>query len=85
MNRENMMADIQKDWDENPHWENIKRTCSVGDAVCVNGLVHRAYANVRLGLEKLWNLLKEGSKTKRSCQAVFDYHYFDFSRSDRWL
>ena len=63
MNRENMMADIQKDWDENPHRENIKRTYSVGDAVRLSGLLHQAYADARLGLEKLWNLLKEGSKT----------------------
>ncbi len=63
MNRENMMADIQKDWDENPHWENIKRTCSVADVVRLSGLLHQAYADARLGLEKLWNLLKEGSKT----------------------
>ena len=63
MNRENMMADIQKDWDENPHWENIKRTCSVADVVRLSGLLHQAYADARLGLEKLWNLSKEGSKT----------------------
>ena len=63
MNRENMMADIQKDWDENPHWENIKRTCSVADVVRLSGSLHQAYADARLGLEKLWNLSKEGSKT----------------------
>ena len=63
MNRENMMADIQKDWNENPHWENIKRTCGVADVVRLSGLLHQAYADARLGLEKLWNLSKEGSKT----------------------
>ncbi len=63
MNRENMMADIQKDWDENPHWENIKRTCGVADVARLSGSLHQAYADARLGLEKLWNLLKEGSKT----------------------
>ena len=63
MNRENMMADIQKDWNKNPHWENIKRTCGVADVVRLSGLLHQAYADARLGLEKLWNLLKEGSKT----------------------
>ncbi len=63
MNRENMMADIQKDWDENPHWENIKRTCSVADVVRLSGSLHQAYADARLGLEKLWNLSKKGSKT----------------------
>ena len=63
MNRENMMANIQKDWNENPHWENIKRTCGVADVVRLSGLLHQAYADARLGLEKLWNLSKEGSKT----------------------
>ncbi len=63
MNRENMMANIQKDWNENPHWENIKRTCSVADVVRLSGSLHQAYADARLGLEKLWNLSKEGSKT----------------------
>ena len=63
MNRENMMTDIQKDWDENLHWENIKRTCSAEDVVRLSGLLHRAYADVRLRLKKLWGLSKEGSKT----------------------
>ena len=65
MNRENMMADIQKDWNKNPHWENIKRTCSVADVVRLSGSLHQAYADARLELEKLWNLSKEGSKTNQ--------------------
>ena len=65
MNRENMMADIQKDWSENLHWENIKRTCSVADVVRLSGLVHRAYTDARLGSERLWNILKEGSQTNK--------------------
>ena len=65
MNRENMIVNIQKDQNENPHWENIKRTCSVADIVRLSSTVHGAYANVRLGLEKLWNLSKEAPKTKQ--------------------
>ena len=57
MNREKMIADIQKDWDENPRWKNVKRTYSAEDVVRLSGSVHRAYAYARLGSEKLWNLL----------------------------
>ena len=57
MNREEMIADIQKDWDENPRWKNVKRTYSAEDVVRLSGSVHRAYAYARLGSEKLWNLL----------------------------
>ena len=59
MNREKMIADIQKDWDENPRWKNVKRTYSAEDVVRLSGSVHRAYAYARLGSEKLWNLLNE--------------------------
>ena len=59
MNREKMIADIQKDWDENPRWKNVKRTYSAEDVVRLSGSVHRAYAYARLGSEKLWSLLNE--------------------------
>ena len=59
MNREKMIADIQKDWDENPRWKNVKRTYSAEDVVRLSGSVRRAYAYARLGSEKLWKLLNE--------------------------
>ena len=63
MNREEIIVDIQKDWDENPYLENAKRTYSVADVAHLSGLLNRAYAYARLGSERLWNILKEGSKT----------------------
>ena len=59
MNREKMIANIQKDWNENPRWKNVKRTYSAEDVVRLSGSVHRAYAYARLGSEKLWKLLNE--------------------------
>lgn len=54
-----MIADIQKDWDENLRWKNVKRTYSAEDVVRLSGSVRRAYAYARLGSEKLWKLLNE--------------------------
>ncbi len=59
MNREKMIAEIQKDWDQNPRWKNVKRTYSAEDVVRLSGSVRRAYAYARLGSEKLWGLLNE--------------------------
>ena len=59
MNREKMIADIEKDWRENPRWKDVKRTYSAEDVVRLSGSVHRAYAYARLGSEKLWKLLNE--------------------------
>ena len=65
MNRKDMMTNIQKDWGRDPHWENIKRTCSVADVGRLSGSLHQAYADVRLRLEKLWNLSKRTSTTNK--------------------
>ena len=54
-----MIGDIQKDWDENPRWQNVKRTYSAEDVVRLSGSVRRQYAYARLGSEKLWKLLNE--------------------------
>ena len=54
-----MIADIEKDWRENPRWKDVKRTYSAEDVVRLSGSVHRAYAYARLGSEKLWKLLNE--------------------------
>ncbi|MXX98939.1 MAG: isocitrate lyase [Gammaproteobacteria bacterium] len=59
VNREKMIADIEKDWRENPRWKDVKRTYSAEDVVRLSGSVHRAYAYARLGSEKLWKLLNE--------------------------
>lgn len=59
MNREKMIANIKKDWDENPRWKNVTRTYSAEDVVRLSGSVRRAYAYARLGSEKLWTLLNE--------------------------
>ena len=59
MTREKMIAEIQKDWDQNPRWKNVKRTYSAEDVVRLSGSVRRAYAYARLGSEKLWGLLNE--------------------------
>lgn len=59
MDRKKMVADIQKDWDENPRWKGIKRTYSAEDVVRLRGSVTIEHTLARRGAEKLWKLLHE--------------------------
>lgn len=55
--REQRIAAIQKDWDENPRWAGIKRGYSAADVERLRGSVHVEYSLARHGSEKLWDLV----------------------------
>lgn len=54
-----MIAEIQKDWDENPRWKGIKRGYRAEDVVRLRGSVSVEHTLARRGAAKLWKLLNE--------------------------
>lgn len=52
-------ADIQRDWDENPRWANVRRDYSAEDVVALRGSVVEEHTLARRGAEKLWELTHE--------------------------
>ncbi len=54
-----MIAEIQKDWDENPRWAGIKRGYRAEDVVRLRGSVSVEHTLARRGAGKLWKLLNE--------------------------
>lgn len=55
--REQQIADLEKDWAENPRWKGIKRGYSAADVVRLRGSFPIEYTVARRGAEKLWNLV----------------------------
>ncbi|MBL8397756.1 MAG: isocitrate lyase [Candidatus Accumulibacter sp.] len=55
--REQQIADLEKDWAENPRWQGIKRGYSAADVVRLRGSFPIEYTIARRGAEKLWNLV----------------------------
>jgi len=56
--REQRIAAIQKDWDENPRWKGITRGYTAADVERLRGTVQVEHTLARRGAEKLWNLLQ---------------------------
>ena len=55
--REQRIAAIQKDWNENPRWKGIKRGYSAADVERLRGSLQIEYSLARNGADKLWGLL----------------------------
>ena len=55
--REQQIAELEKDWAENPRWKGIKRGYSAADVVRLRGSFPIEYTVARRGAEKLWNLV----------------------------
>ncbi|WP_227107139.1 isocitrate lyase [Chromobacterium rhizoryzae] len=55
--REQRIAAIQKDWNENPRWKGIKRGYSTADVERLRGSLQIEYSLARNGADKLWGLL----------------------------
>ncbi len=55
--KEQEIAKIQKDWDENPRWKGIKRGYTAADVYRLRGSFPVEYTLARRGAEKLWNLV----------------------------
>ena len=57
MNKLRSASDIQKDWDTNPRWKNVKRDYSAEEVVKCSGSVRVEHTLASNGAEKLWNLI----------------------------
>jgi isocitrate lyase len=57
MSREQEVAQLKKDWAENPRWSGVTRPYSAEDVVRLRGSVKIEYTLARMGAEKLWNHL----------------------------
>lgn len=56
-NRAEEIARLEKDWAENPRWQNVKRTYSAEDVVRLRGSLLVENTIARRGAEKLWELV----------------------------
>src|SRR6187399_1346142 len=57
LTREQQIAQLEKDWAENPRWKGIKRSYSAADVVKLRGSLHIEHTLARRGAEKLWSLI----------------------------
>jgi len=62
MNRHEQTEELQKDWQDNPRWSNVKRTYGAEDVVRLRGSVQPECTYARRGAEKLWSLINGSSK-----------------------
>ena len=57
--REQEIAQLEKDWSENPRWHGVKRGYTAEDVVRLRGSVKIEHTLAKLGAEKLWKLCNE--------------------------
>ena len=57
--REQQIAQLQKEWSENPRWQGLKRGYDAVDVVKLRGSVKIEHTLARLGAEKLWKMCSE--------------------------
>ena len=57
LTREQQIAQLEKDWAENPRWKGIKRGYSAADVVKLRGSLQVEHTLAKRGAEKLWNLI----------------------------
>lgn len=62
MNREQQIKALERDWAENPRWQNVSRGYSAADVVRLRGSVQPEYTIARRGAEKLWRLVNGEAK-----------------------
>ena len=56
--RAEQIAQIEKDWLENPRWKSVNRGYTAEDVVRLRGSVQPEYTYARNGAEKLWKLVR---------------------------
>ena len=59
MNRDQAVAEIHRDWNDNPRWQGVQRPYSAEDVYRLRGTVRIEYSLARRGAEKLWKLVNE--------------------------
>ena len=57
--KEQEIAQLNKDWSENPRWRGIRRGYTAEDVVRLRGSVKIEHTLAKLGAEKLWKLCNE--------------------------
>ena len=57
--RQQQIAQLKKDWQDNPRWRGVKRGYSAEDVVRLRGSVAVEYTLARRGAEKLWKMCGE--------------------------
>ena len=57
MNKIRSANDIQKEWDTNPRWKNVKRDYSAEEVAKCSGSVRIEHSIAKQGAEKLWKLI----------------------------
>ena len=62
MSRKDQIKALERDWKENPRWNNVKRPYSAEDVVRLRGSVQPECTYARRGAEKLWDLVNGSSK-----------------------
>jgi len=62
MTREEQVAALEKEWQENSRWASVKRGYSAADVVRLRGSVQPENTLARIGAEKLWDLVNGGAK-----------------------
>ena len=55
LTRDQQIAQLEKDWAENPRWKGIKRGYSAADVVKLRGSLQIDHTLAQRGAEKLWN------------------------------
>ncbi|WP_298926762.1 isocitrate lyase [uncultured Ramlibacter sp.] len=55
MTREQQIAQLEKDWAENPRWKGIRRGYSAADVVKLRGSLQIEHTIAQRGADKLWN------------------------------
>jgi isocitrate lyase len=60
-NQANNIAALENQWRSNPRWKGITRPYKVEDVIRLRGTVQVEHTLARLGAERLWDLLQEGS------------------------
>ena len=57
LTREQQIAQLEKDWSQNPRWKGIKRGYSAAEVVKLRGSLQIEHTIAQRGAEKLWNLI----------------------------
>ena len=57
--REKQIAALEKDWNEDPRWQGVKRGYGAADVVRLRGSVMVEHTLAKRGAQKLWRLMHE--------------------------
>ena len=57
LTRDQQIAQLEKDWAENPRWKGIKRGYTAADVVRLRGSINIEHTLAKRGADKLWSLL----------------------------